>query len=85
MTSDYEDDIEARIAAIVSRMKSVPPPKRDESLVRGGLLDSVDVEELAWEIERLCGREIGPRDVTLENFDTVARMAALARHRLRDG
>jgi acyl carrier protein len=70
-------------ARLVAELKGCDEPGADESLVRGGLLDSVDVEELAWELERRCGVEIPPREITLENFDTVRSIAAMV-HRLAE-
>lgn len=43
-----------------------------------GLLDSVSMMNLILFIEQRSGAEVRPSDVTLDNFDTVARIVAYA-------
>jgi acyl carrier protein len=43
-----------------------------------GLLDSVSMMNLILFIEQRSGAEVRPSDVTLDNFDTVARIIAYA-------
>jgi acyl carrier protein len=48
------------------------------ALFSTGLLDSVSMMNLILFIEQRSGAEVRPSDVTLDNFDTVARIVAYA-------
>ncbi len=48
----------------------------DTPLFSSGLLDSASMVELMVFVEQETGLNISPGDVTLENFDTVARITA---------
>ncbi|MTH79817.1 acyl carrier protein [Paracoccus aestuariivivens] len=50
----------------------------DTELFSSGLLDSVSMVGLITFIEEQTGAVVQPGDVTLENFDTVDRIAAFA-------
>jgi len=45
-------------------------------LFSSGLLDSVAMMRIIGFIEEQAGFDVRPADVTLENFDTVARIVA---------
>lgn len=53
----------------------------DDSLLGPGLLDSVGVLRLVAWIEEEFGVQVPDEDVVPENLETVARLAALVRHR----
>lgn len=48
----------------------------DEALLTSGLLDSLAVIQVVAFIREEYGVSIPPQDVTLENFETVARIEA---------
>lgn len=48
----------------------------EEPLFSAGLVDSFGMVELMTFIEKTSGIRISPGDVTLENFDSVARILA---------
>lgn len=50
----------------------------DTSLFSSGLLDSVAMMTLIAFVEEQSGIDVRPQDVTLENFDTPARIVAYA-------
>ena len=45
-------------------------------LLSSGLIDSFGMVDLLLHIETLAERQVDPGDVTLENLDSVARIAA---------
>lgn len=47
----------------------------EDSLFRGGILDSVHLVKLVVALEERYGISIGPRDIVPKNFDTVQRIA----------
>ena len=47
----------------------------DLSLVEGGVIDSFDIVALSTWLQTEYNLKIGPLDMTLENFDTVNRIA----------
>ena len=55
---------------------------REAALVTTGLMDSMDLVRLASHLERELGIEIPDRDITAENFDSIAKTIAYAERRL---
>lgn len=53
------------------------PVQPDTDLLMTGLVDSLGAMEVVYWLEERCGIEIDPVDVTIDNFQTVARMVAL--------
>ncbi|MCI0344638.1 MAG: acyl carrier protein [Chloroflexi bacterium] len=51
----------------------------DESLIDADVLDSLAMFEVAEHLSSTYGVEIVEQDVTIENFGTVGRIAALVR------
>ncbi|MEM7217566.1 MAG: phosphopantetheine-binding protein [Pseudomonadota bacterium] len=51
----------------------------DSELLLSGLLDSLDVVNVAAEIETGLGTEIAPIDLTIENFETLPAIEAFVR------
>lgn len=54
------------------------PVQTDTDLLMTGLVDSLGAMEVVYWLEERCGIEIDPVDVTIDNFQTVDRMVALA-------
>jgi acyl carrier protein len=50
-------------------------------LFSGGLIDSLSVMDLVCFVEGQIGKAITPTEITLENFDSIARIIAFA-HKL---
>ena len=50
----------------------------DAELFSSGLINSLGVMDLVTLVEQELGRAIEPSDITLENFDTIASIAAYA-------
>ena len=50
----------------------------DTGLFSGGLIDSLTVMELVSFVEGEIGRAIPPAGITLENFDSINRIARFA-------
>lgn len=47
----------------------------EEDLLGSGLLDSLGVMQLVWFIETEFGVQVPPEDVTIDNFQSVDRIA----------
>lgn len=63
------------------KKKTNKPVGADENLFQAGLLDSMEVLELIHHLEQDLGIEVGPDDITEDNFKTAAAIAALAEAR----
>lgn len=63
--------------------EDAPPDFSDDTpLLSSGLVDSLDLEQLLWFFEDEFGVEFAEADLTVENFETVARIDHLLRRRL---
>lgn len=51
----------------------------DTPIISSGLIDSFAMVELLLHIETVAGRKVDPGDVTLENLDTIGRIAGFIR------
>lgn len=68
------------LAAFLTDILNVEGPLDAETeLFSSGLLDSVAMINLIAHIEDQARIEVRPSDVTLDNFDTIARILAYAR------
>jgi len=68
------------LATYLTDMLNVEGPLDAETeLFSSGLLDSVAMINLIAHIEDQARIEVRPSDVTLDNFDTIARILAYAR------
>lgn len=76
-------DLEESVRSFLARETRTPATSitRDTPLVSSGLLDSVGLVRLATLLERRLGIRIPDRDVTVEHFDTLGRIAAYAERR----
>lgn len=54
----------------------------DEDLLGSGLLDSLGIMQLVWFIEEELGVAVPPEDVTIENFQSVAKIGDYLEGRL---
>ncbi len=68
-------DITDRVRRIFSDSLSVQVPANDTDLIDGGLLDSLALVELLFQVEREFGIEVSFDDLDIENFRTVERIA----------
>lgn len=55
--------------------------RRDQSLIAGGLIDSLAVLDIVAFLEERFAVQFDAEDLTGENFDSIAAMAALVRTR----
>ncbi len=67
------------LRAFIQGELSIDAPISDDDLLfTSGLLDSVAMMNLITFIEQKTGSDVRPADVTLDNFDTLTRIAAYA-------
>lgn len=66
------------IAYLQNEQNVEDPIDGETELFSSGILDSVSMVGLIGFIEQIRGVIVQPGDVTLENFDTVQRIAAFA-------
>jgi acyl carrier protein len=64
--------------ALTSRFGVRVPLTDDTELFSRGLIDSLNVVELVTFVEGELGRPIPPADITLDNFDSIDRIARYA-------
>ena len=88
--STPDDPVESRILDYLHRELVGPEARldRDAALLSGGVLDSMGVLRLATFVGEAFGIEIQPADFVIENFSSVAAVAAyvgLARSRTGGG
>jgi acyl carrier protein len=72
-------EIERSVADYLTRQFGIDGQQVDVEtpLISSGLLDSFGMVELLLHIEALTGRKVDPGDVTLENLDSIGRIATL--------
>lgn len=75
--TDLASDLCAFIDAEVS-LDPDTPVEPETDLLMTGLVDSLGAMEVVHWLEERCGIEIDPVDITMDNFQTVASMVALA-------
>ncbi|MFQ5513659.1 MAG: acyl carrier protein [Myxococcota bacterium] len=56
--------------------------RRDTALVSSGLIDSMDTVRLATHLERTLRLKIPDEDISVENFDSIARILSYVEGRL---
>lgn len=62
---------EARLIQFVNELRPIDSLNADTALFSDGTVDSVGLIALINFVEQESGVEVGPADVTLENFDTI--------------
>jgi len=73
------DDLKKALRrALTARFGVRVPVDDDTQLFSRGLIDSLNVVELVTFVEEELGRPIPPADITLENFDSIARIVRYA-------
>jgi acyl carrier protein len=72
---------ETMLVQFLNELRPLPAIDGDSALFSSGLIDSVGLVALVTWLERTCAFEVGPSDVTLENFDSVARVLRFAREK----
>jgi acyl carrier protein len=70
-----------RVIGFLTSTRKLPGLQEDTALFSDGTIDSVGMIELITFLEDEVGIEVGQADVTLENFDTVARILDFVRAR----
>jgi acyl carrier protein len=66
-------------AALVSQFRIDRAGLRDDTaLFSSGLIDSLSVMDLVCFVEGQIGLSVPPEEITLKNFDSIARIAAYA-------
>lgn len=70
---------ESLVAYLTDMLNVEGPLDAETELFSSGLLDSVAMINLIAHIEDQARIEVRPSDVTLDNFDTIARILAYAR------
>lgn len=66
------------LAYLQSELAVAQPLTPDTPLFSSGLLDSVAMVGVIAFVEQATGTDVRPSDVTLDNFDTAARIADYA-------
>ncbi len=83
MTAVTEETAARLLAFVTTEVSLSPDPIEAETdLLLTGAVDSLGVIRITQWIEDELGVEVDPVDVTLENFQTVARMVAYVGDRL---
>jgi len=70
-------EIVARLGRIFEEALSLPAPAPDEDIVESGLLDSLALVTLLFEIEQQFGFEIPLESLEIDDFRSVAGIARL--------
>lgn len=65
---------ETRLVHFINELRHVDALNAETVLFSDGAIDSVGLIALINFIEQASGIEVGPADVTLENFDTISRI-----------
>jgi len=73
---------ETALIEFLQEQRQITGVSRDSALFSDGTIDSLGMIDLITFIEATEGVEIGLADVTLENFDTVARIYAFVREKV---
>lgn len=71
--------LRANLIAFLQESRRLSDVDEDMSLFSDGTIDSVGMIDLITFIEDSTGIEVGQSDVTLENFDSIARIVAYVR------
>lgn len=73
------DELKTRLRLELGSRLGLNGALRDDTeLFSSGVVDSLGVMELVSLVERAIGRSIPPAAITLENFDSIERIARFA-------
>lgn len=72
-----EEEIVARLGRIFEESLSLPAPAPQQDIVESGLLDSLALVTLLFEIEQQFGFEIPLESLEIDNFRSLAGIARL--------
>ncbi len=72
-----------RIKGLFSEQMNVEVPSHDADLLESGLLDSMGLVDLLVHLEKTFGLTIGLDELNVEDFRSVATIAAVVRTRLQ--
>ena len=73
-----EPDAVARVQALFEQALSIPAPAPDADIIERGLLDSLALVTLLFELEVEFGVEIPLDSLEIDDFRTIERLARLA-------
>lgn len=73
------EQVTKKIAFLIRELKQIPEIDESMNLIESGLLDSFDIMTLIAAVGEEFGVEVGGDDLTPENFETVAAIAALVK------
>ncbi len=72
-----DDTMKEKILSILSDMRPDIEFETEEGLISDGLLESFDLIQLIATLENEFGVEIGNKNITKENFDSLDRIVSL--------
>lgn len=75
--TETETSIAQFIQQLAFRGKSGPLMAADQSLLEGGVLDSLGLQQLVQHIEETHGVTLGEEHFSAENFETIGAVARL--------
>lgn len=65
---------EARLIQFINELRHIDSLDTETALFSDGAIDSVGLIALINFVEQASGIEVGPADVTLENFDSISKI-----------
>jgi methoxymalonate biosynthesis acyl carrier protein len=74
-----------RIAALFSEQMDVAVPSADTDLFDSGILDSLAFVDLLARLEEKFGIRVAIEDLEVENFRSIAKIAAFATGKSKNG
>jgi len=77
--------VEDRIAALFADRLNVQVPSLDTDLIETGLVDSLTFVEFLAHLEQDFGVHVSLEDLEIDNFRTIARIAAFVATKSRNG
>ncbi|MBI5203177.1 MAG: acyl carrier protein [Elusimicrobia bacterium] len=85
MSQDIQKPIEPPIRDFIARnllyLSGGFDMSDDDSLVTGGVIDSLGVTQLVGFVQREFGFKVEQHDIRPENFDSIAKLAAFVRRK----
>ena len=74
-------------AALSEKLQSFSPVPLDDlapedKLFSAGLLDSLNIVEIIEFVERYCGIQVNPTELSMDNFDSMASVAGYVQNKL---